>query len=81
MTTATVDPTDCVGKFLNDSTFFSDIVNVVLGTMTTATVDPTDCVGKFLNDSTSFSDIVNVKFARLPWQQQLLTLQTVWVSS
>ena len=28
MTKATVNPTDCVGKFLNDSTSFSDIVNV-----------------------------------------------------
>ena len=48
--------------------------------MATATVDPTDCVGKFLNDSTFFSDIVNVVLARLPWQQQLVTLQTVLVS-
>ena len=28
MATATVDSTDCVGKFLNDLTSFSDIVNV-----------------------------------------------------
>ena len=48
--------------------------------MATPTVDPTDCVGKFLNDSTSFSDIVNVVLAKLPWQHQLLTQQTVLVS-
>ena len=90
----TVDCTECALNYYQSNRGETNCTYCGDGkvTMTKATVDPTDCVGKYadsllyLMSSQLNTRVIEVKpavltvvLARLPWQQQLLTLMTVLV--